>query len=448
MSTQRAIATKPSKPRKIALAAMVAASIEWYDFFIYATAAALVFGPLFFPGASPATAVLASFATFGVGFLARPVGGVIFGHFGDKVGRKPMLVIALGLMAVATTLIGLLPSYDTIGVLAPIALVVLRICQGVSVGGQWAGAMLLATESAPPGKRGLYGSLVQIGVPLGMVLGNAVFLILAAVLSDEQFTEWGWRVPFLLSAVFVPFAFYIHRRIDDTPEFKHAEEKLASQPLAQRRSPVLEVLRQHPKAVLLATSVFLVVGVAFYVLIAGLLDYGTRILGFSKGTMLTAVLISVGTMVALLPLFAGLSDRIGRKPVYAAGAVVTGVWAFAMFPLVETGNQGLIILGMLGAVVGGAMMYGPQAALFSEMFPAHLRYSGASLGAQIANVIGAGFAPFVMVLLLQWTGSSLSVAVYIAALAVVALISLAFINVTPEEVPEPDPEQVLTGVTK
>jgi MFS family permease len=354
MSTQQAIATPPRQARRIALAATAAASIEWYDFFIYATAAALVFGPLFFPGANPAAAVLASFATFGVGFIARPIGGVIFGHFGDKVGRKPMLVIALGLMAVATTLIGLLPSYDTIGVLAPIALVLLRIWQGVAVGGQWAGAMLLATESAPPGKRGLYGSLVQIGVPIGMVLGNAAFLVLAGVLSDEQFMDWGWRVPFLLSAVFIPFVFYLHHRLDDTPEFKRAEEKLASQPLAQRRSPVLDVVRQHPKAVLLATSVFLVVGVAFYVLIAGLLDYGTRTLGFSKGSMLTAVLISVGTMVALLPLFAGLSDRLGRKPVYAAGAVVTGIWAFALFPLVETGNLGLIILGILGAVVGGA----------------------------------------------------------------------------------------------
>ena len=397
-------------------------------------------GPLFFPGASPAAAVLASFATFGVGFVARPIGGVIFGHFGDKVGRKPMLVIALGLMAVATTLIGLLPSYGTIGVLAPIALVVLRICQGVSVGGQWAGAMLLATESAPPGKRGLYGSLVQIGVPIGMVLGNAVFLVLAAVLSDEQFMDWGWRVPFLLSAVFVPFAFYIHHRIDDTPEFKDAEEKLASQPLAQRRSPVLEVLRQHPKAVLLATSVFLVVGVAFYVIIAGLLDYGTRTLGFSKSSMLAAVLISVGAMVVFLPLFAGLSiASAGNRSMpqvrwsQRLPSRCSSWWRSA------TRDDHPRAAGRRAR---GRHDVRPAGGAVRRVFPAHLRYSGASLGAQIANLIGAGFAPFIMVLLLGWTGSSLSVAVYIAALAVLALISLAFITVTPEEAPELDPEEL------
>ncbi|MCE7010229.1 MHS family MFS transporter [Kibdelosporangium philippinense] len=410
----------PTRGRKAAVAAMAAASIEWYDFFIYATAAALVFGKVFFPGVSPVSAILASFATFGVGFAARPLGGVVFGHFGDKLGRKPMLVASLLLMAVSTTLIGLLPTYATIGVFAPFALVLLRICQGLAIGGQWGGAMLLAIESAPPGKRGLYGSFAQVGVPIGMVLGNTVFLVVAAFVSPAQFDAWGWRVPFLLSSVTALVAFYVHRRIDDPHEY--------TQPPGKRRSPVIEVVRQHPKAVLFASSVYIVLSAAFYILAAGLLDYGTRTLGIPKSSMLLAVLVSVSSMVLTLPLFAALSDRVGRKPVFAVGAVATGISIFAVFPLVETLNVGLAILGLVITMTTIAMMYGPQAALFAEMFPAHLRYSGASLGYQIANVIGGGFAPFVMVLLLESTGSSMSVAVYVAVLAVIALVALAFIS--------------------
>ncbi|MFC0107611.1 MFS transporter [Kibdelosporangium aridum] len=412
----------PVRGRRVALAAMVAASIEWYDFFIYATAAALVFGKAFFPGVSPVSATLASFATFGVGFAARPLGGIVFGHFGDKLGRKPMLVVSLLLMAVSTTLIGLLPTYASIGVFAPFALVLLRICQGLAIGGQWGGAMLLAIESAPPGKRGLYGSFVQVGVPIGMVLGNTVFLVVAAIVSPAQFDAWGWRIPFLLSSVTALIAFYIHRRVDDTPEYRAAESP------GRRRSPVIEVVRRHPTAVLFASSVYIVLSAAFYILAAGLLDYGTRTLGIPKSSMLLAVLVSVSSMVLTLPLFAALSDRVGRKPVFAVGAVATGISVFAVFPLVETLNVGLAILGLVITMTTIAMMYGPQAALFAEMFPAHLRYSGASLGYQIANVIGGGFAPFVMVLLLESTGSSLSVAVYIAVLAVIALVALAFIS--------------------
>jgi MFS family permease len=427
----------PARERRVALATMAASSIEWYDFFIYGTAAALVFGKVFFPAFSPVAAILASFATFGVGFLARPLGGIVFGHFGDKLGRKPMLVVALALMGVATTLVGLLPTYDSIGVLAPLALVLLRLAQGLAVGGQWGGAMLLATEHAPPGRRGLYGSFVQLGVPIGLVVGNGVYLIVARTIAPEQFLAWGWRVPFLLSVVLVGLAFYIHHRIDDTPEFQAAEEKLAAQPKAQRRSPVLEVLRHHPRQVFLAAGAFLIVNIAFYVLVTGMLDYGTRTLGIGRSSMLAAVLIATATMIVFLPLFAGLSDVLGRRRVYAFGATALGAWSFALFPLVQTRNFALIVLALVVALGALSAMYGPQAALFAEIFPAHLRYSGASLGYQLSSVAGGGPAPFLMVLLLETTGTPLSVAVLIAASAALALLCLSFISITHEKTPAP-----------
>lgn len=427
----------PAKARRIALTAGLAASMEWYDFFIYGLAAALVFGPLFFPAANPVTGILVAFATFGVGFVARPIGGILFGHFGDKYGRKPMLVITLTVMPVATVLIGLLPTYSSIGIAAPILLVLLRICQGLALGGQWGGAILMATENAPEGKRGLYGSFVQSAVPVGLVLGNGVFLTVARLVSPEQFLSWGWRVPFILSAVFLVLALHIHFRIEDTPEFKAVEAKLASASQARRRSPVIDVLRQHPRQVLLAIGVFLVVNASLYVLVTGTLDYTTRTLGMPKDTMLIAILATMTPGIVIQPLQAYLSDRIGRRRVYAGGAIVLGIWSFAVFPLIETTNLALIILALGVAFTAMGAMYGPQAALFAEMFPAHLRYSGVSLAYQFSAVIGGGFAPFIMVLLLELTGTSLAVAGYLSALAVLALICLAFIGVNPAERPTP-----------
>lgn len=427
--------TNPAKARRIALTAGLAASMEWYDFFIYGLAAALVFGPLFFPTANPVTGVLVAFATFGVGFVARPIGGILFGHFGDKYGRKPMLVISLAVMAGVTVLIGLLPTYSSIGTAAPILLVLLRICQGLALGGQWGGAMLMATENAPEGKRGLYGSFVQSAVPIGLVLGNGVFLIIARLVSPEQFMSWGWRVPFMLSAVFLVLALHIHFRIEDTPEFKAVEAKLASVSPTRRRSPVIDVLRQHPRQVLLAVGVFLVVNASLYVLVTGMLDYTTRTLGMPKDTMLIAVLATMGSAVVIQPLQAHLSDRIGRRRVYAAGAIVLGIWSFAVFPLIETRNLALIVLALEVAIIAMGAMYGPQAALFAEMFPANLRYSGVSFAYQVSAVIGGGFAPFIMVLLLESTGTSLAVAGYLSALSVLALICLALIGVNPAERP-------------
>ena len=430
-SSAQASAPSPSTIRKVALAAMAGSAIEWYDFFIYLTAAALVFGPLFFPGGSEVAGVLASFSTAAVGFLARPVGGILFGHFGDRLGRKPTLVIALLTMGTATTLVGLLPTYATIGVAAPIILFILRFLQGLAVGGQWGGAVLLATEYAPPGKRGFYGSFAQVGVPIGLVLGNTSFLVLSAVLGENAFAAWGWRIPFLLSVVLIGVALYIQLRLEDTPVFRQLQER-QQEDGGESRSPVIEVLRDHPKQVLLAAGAFFVVNGAYYVMITGMLDYGTRTLGVSQNIMLAAVLISSFAQIFFLTGWSALSDRVGRRPVYLAGAALLGLWAFPMFWLVNTKSALLITIALAFGQLFLSMMYGPQAALFSEMFSARVRYSGASLGYQGASVLAGGLAPIIMVSLLEATGTSLSVSFYVFAMAVITFVSVYLISETYE----------------
>src|ERR687898_977103 len=399
----------PSTVRKVALAAMAGSAIEWYDFFIYLTAAALVFGPLFFPGASEVAAVLASFSTAAVGFVARPVGGILFGHFGDKLGLKPTLVIALLTMGTATTLVGLMPTYATIGVAAPIILFVLRFLQGLAVGGQWGGAVLLATEYAPEGKRGFYGSFAQVGVPVGLVLGNGIFLILTAIMGESAFAAWGWRIPFLLSVILIGVALYIQLRLEDTPVFRQLAERQHEGEESEAGSPVLEVLREHPKQVLLAGGAFFVVNGAYYVMISS----------FAQIFFLTG--------------WSALSDRLGRRPVYLAGAALLGLWAFPMFWLVNTKSAFLITLALFVGQMFLSMMYGPQAALFSEMFSARVRYSGASIGYQGASVFAGGLAPIIMVWLLETTGTSLSVSVYVFAMAAVTFLSVYLITETYED---------------
>jgi metabolite-proton symporter len=431
-------AASPGTIRKVLLAACAASSIEWYDFFIYLTAAALVFPALFFPAdIDPVAGVLASFSTAAVGFFARPVGGVLFGHFGDRLGRKKTLVIALLLMGIATTLVGLLPTYSTIGIWAAVALFVLRICQGLAVGGQWGGAMLLATEYAPPDRRGFYGSFAQVGVPIGLVLGNAFFLILTAVMSPEAFEAWGWRIPFLASIVLIGLAMYIQLKLEDTPAFRRLQERQQEAQEeegdeARQRSPVLEVIRQHPKQILLAAGAFFVVNGAFYVMITGMLDYGTRDLGLSRSAMLTAVLISSVAQILMLPAWSILSDRVGRRPVYLAGAVLLGLWAFPLFWLVDTRNIVLITVALLLGQLFLSMMYGPQAALFSEMFSRQVRYSGASIGYQLAAVFAGGLAPIIMVWLLDTTGTSFSVSLYMFAMAALTFFSVYLVTETYE----------------
>ncbi|RPF32328.1 MFS transporter [Streptomyces sp. TLI_185] len=410
--------------RRVATAAALASAVEWYDYFIFGIAAALVLGDLYFPAASPTAGVLAAFATFAVGFLARPIGGIVAGQLGDKRGRKPMLVLALTLMGVATTGIGLLPTYDTIGVAAPILLVLLRVVQGVAVGAQWGGAMLLATEYAPEGKRGVYGSVVQLGVPIGVVTANTVFLLAGAFTAGSAFAAWGWRLPFLVGLFVLALAWYIHRHVEETPEFREAERELAKKEKAEQNSPLRTILRNHLGTVLLAGGSFAVNTATFYILITGVLDYTTRDLGMKRDAVLTVSLCVSLTQLVLIPAAAALSDRIGRIRIYAFGAAGIALWAVPMFLLIDTGSLLWLAVGTFVAGCFLSIMYGPQAALFAELFTPEMRYTGASLGYQIAAVLGGGLAPFVMVLLLEATGTSMAVSGYIIALSVIALLSI------------------------
>ncbi|MFG2462855.1 MFS transporter [Streptomyces sp. NPDC048523] len=416
----------PASPqrRRVATAAALASAVEWYDYFVFGIAAALVLGDLYFPSGSSTAGVLAAFATFAVGFLARPIGGIVAGQIGDKRGRKPMLVLALTLMGIATTGIGLLPTYDTIGVAAPILLVLLRVVQGVAVGAQWGGAMLLATEYAPEGKRGLYGSVVQLGVPIGVVTANTVFLLAGAFTTDAGFAAWGWRIPFLIGLFVLALAWYIHAKVEETPEFRRAERELAEQEQTAPNSPLRMILRHHLGTVLLAGGSFAVNTATFYILITGVLDYTTRELGMKRSAVLTVSLCISLTQLVLIPAAAALSDRLGRIRIYALGATGIALWAVPMFLLIDTGS--LLWLAVATFVAGCflSIMYGPQAALFAELFTPEMRYTGASLGYQIAAVLGGGLAPFLMVLLLETTGTSMAVSGYIIGLSVIALLCI------------------------
>ncbi|WP_017624300.1 MFS transporter, partial [Nocardiopsis chromatogenes] len=390
--------------------------------FVFSVAAALVFGSLFFPEFSPVAGVLASFATFAVGFLARPLGGIIGGQLGDTYGRKPVLVWALVAMGAATTAIGLLPSHEAIGIAAPVALVVLRLVQGIAVGMQWGGAALLATEYAPEGRRGLYGSLVQMGVPIGLVAAYGVYFAVSFATGEESFAAWGWRIPFLLGVFVLVLAWLIHRNVEETPDFRRAAAERSGQ-----RSPLRDILRSHKATVLLAGGSFAVNSATFYILITGILDYATRELGMDRVHVLAVALALSLFQLPLMPIAASVSDRIGRIRVYTFGIVGLCLWAVPLFLLVDTGDILFMAVGMFVAGVFLSIMYAPQAALFAELFSAEVRYTGASLGYQIASVVGGGFAPFAMVALLSVAGTSMAVSAYLIALGLVALLSVGLL---------------------
>ena len=427
--------SQPNNIRKVALTSLAGTSIEWYDFFLYGTAAAIIFPKAFFPADMPAmVALIASFSTFAVGFLARPLGGIIFGHFGDRVGRKQTLVIALLIMGASTTLIGFLPTYETIGYLAPLILVLLRFVQGLAIGGQWGGAMLLVTESAPPEKRGWYGAYAQAGAPIGVILANLAFLGVSGGLSEEAFMDWGWRIPFIASILLIFVSLYVQLNLEDTEAFKKlaaSQTQDMSAGKVVKRSPIIEVLSRHPGRIFLAAGAFLSIQVTFYILIAFIMAYGVNSpsVVLSRDTMLTSVLIAAVIMVPAQFWAAGLSDRIGRKRVYLWGAVLSGIWAFALFPLVDTGNvyivTGAISLGLI--FVG--MQYGPQAAFFTELFSTEVRYSGASLGYQIGAILGGALAPTIAVMLWNTYGV-VYVSVYMALAAVATIICVSLLTET------------------
>ncbi len=412
--------SRPNSIRTVAFASFIGTTIEWYDFFLYGTAAALVFNRLFFPTFDPLMGTLAAFGTYAVGFVARPVGGIVIGHFGDKIGRKSMLVLTLMIMGVATFLIGLLPTYEQIGPWAAFLLVLLRIAQGFGVGGEWGGAVLMAVEHAPPGRRGYYGSWPQIGVPAGLLVSTAVFSYFSAM-PEDQFLAWGWRVPFLLSAVLVVIGMIIRVRIVETPSFARVKAEAR-----EERQPIIQVLRRYPREVLLAMGARFAENGAFYIYSAFVLTYATQKVQVDRQMVLNGILLAAALELGAIPLFGALSDRIGRRPVYLFGAAMTVLWAYPFFALIDTGNQTYVWLALAVAFVfSHSAMYGPQGAFLSELFGASVRYSGASLGAQLASVVAGGPAPLIATWLLAETAVPRTwLAVYLAIMGIITLLAV------------------------
>lgn len=416
-------------PRKLMVAGMLSSAFEWYDFFIYGTAAALVFGPVFFPDSSTNAGILLSFATFWAGFVARPIGGIVLASLGDRIGRKPILLISLVLMTIGTVAIGLLPGAASIGIAAPILLVVLRFVQGIAVGAQWGGVVLLLTESAGPKHKGRAGAFGQMGSTLGFALGGAVFVTMTATTTSEQFASWGWRVPFLASLLLLPIVLYIHYRVEDSPEFNQLQKQAAARPTAPR-APVREALRTHGRLIALGAGMLFSINAVSYIVMTGILSYGTTTLGLARSELLTTVLIATTVAIIAIYLSAALSDRVGRRPLVIAGCALMAAWAFPFFWLINTGN--ILLVGVAAFIAYGSagIAYGPAAAYIAELFPPRMRYSGATLVYQTAAILISGGTPFLMTALLTMTGTSVSVSAFMLIMALISLVSAFFLPET------------------
>jgi metabolite-proton symporter len=404
--------------RRAVLAAVVGTTIEWYDFFLYGTAAALIFPKLFFPGSDPYIGVLLAFGTQFGGFAARPIGAAIFGHYGDRIGRKATLVTTLLIMGICTALIGVLPTYAAIGVVAPILLTVLRILQGVAVGGEWGGSVLLSMEWGSTKRRGFMASWPQMGVPLGLLLSTLMVQIMSTT-TGPAFETWGWRVPFLVSLLLVAVGLYVRLRVLESPEFAAVRERKEVV-----RQPLVEVLRTQWREVLVSAFVRLSEQAPFYLFITFVLAYGTQQLKLSRGSLLTDTMIAAAIGLVSVPLFGHLSDLIGRRRMYGIGIVCTGLFAFPYFGLLNSREAGLVLLAIVLSLIFHDMQYGPQAALIAESFGANVRYSGAGLGYQLASVIAGGPAPLIAAAILKNTGSSTGISWYIVICCVISMVAL------------------------
>jgi metabolite-proton symporter len=406
-----------SQVRRALVASTVGTSIEWYDFFLYGTAAALVFPQLFFPGASHFAGVLASFATYAVGFAARPIGAAIFGHWGDRIGRKATLISTLMVMGIASVLIGVLPTYATIGVWAPILLVLLRISQGIGVGGEWGGSVTLSLEWGNPRRRGFIGSWPQVGVPIGLLLSTGMVSLFSHVTGDA-FESWGWRIPFLASIVLIGVGLWVRLGVLESPMF--ARQKETEQTVEK---PSFEAIKRNPKEILLSAMLRMSEQMPFYIFTVFVLEYGTDELGFGKNFLTNSVAVAAAVSLFSVPFFGHLSDKIGRKRMYITGAVCTLLWAIPYFLLLDSKVGALVFVAIVVSLIPHDMQYGPQAALVAESFPTRLRYSGAGMGYQLASVFAGGPAPLLAAWLLHTFNSSLPIAVYIILGAVVTIIA-------------------------
>jgi MFS family permease len=408
-------ASRAVDARRVAVASGIGTTIEWYDFFIYGTAAATVFGPQFFPQVSPLAGTLAAFGTFAIGFIARPLGGVVMGHYGDRLGRKFMLVWALMLMGLATFGIGLLPTYAQIGAWAPALLVALRFVQGFALGGEWGGAVLMSVEHAPEGRRAVFGSMVALGLPAGIVLSNIVFLLASVAVSPEAFTAWAWRVPFLASAALVAVGMWMRLGIAESPVFAGLRAGRATV-----RTPVVDVLSQYGRTVLLAAGSYVGISVTGYVVIVYFVSYATQVLGLPLPNVLSLLVGAAVLFAASIVVSARYADRLGRRRVVLWGLAGLTAWSLLFFPLADTGRLPLIALALGGMLVVQGLYIGPQPAVFAELFPAAVRYSGASLSLTLATILGGALAPATATALYGVTGDSSLITAYMVGTSILS----------------------------